>query len=145
MPDEPPYRNFNFAVEIDGVASAAFAEVDVPDASIEVVEYREGTDSASGVRKLPGRVRYANVILRRGVSNNLDLYRWFDDVRGGNLIRRNVAIVLQDAERNAVWRWLVYRAWPVKYAGPTLNAKANEVVIEELELACEGLEVEAAN
>ncbi len=55
----------------------------MPDASIDVIEYREGTDAGSGSRKLPGRVRYGNVTLRRGVSSDLDLYRWFDEIRGG--------------------------------------------------------------
>ena len=144
MPDQAPYRNFNFVVEIDGIASAAFAEVDVPDVTIDVVEYREGSDKTSGTRKLPGRVHYANVRLRRGVSANLDLYEWVDAVRGGSLVQRDVAIVLHDAEHTEVMRWHVYRAWPVKYTGPSLNAKGNDVAIEELELACEGLAIEAA-
>ncbi len=55
-----------------------------------------------------------------------------------------MTIVLNDAERSPVRRWLVHAAWPVKYTGPTLNAKGNEVVIEELVLACEGVEVDAA-
>jgi phage tail-like protein len=144
VPDQAPYRNFNFVVEIDGIASAAFAEVDVPDVTIDVVEYREGTDKTSGTRKLPGRVRYANVRLRRGVSANLELYEWFDAVRRGSLVQRDVAIVLHDAEHTEVRRWHVYRAWPVKYTGPSLNAKGKDVAIEELELACEGLEIEGA-
>jgi phage tail-like protein len=143
MPDETPYRNFNFLVEIEGV-TAGFAEVVVPDAEIEVVEYREGTDKVSSTRKLPGRVRYGDVILRRGVTDALDLYEWFDAVRDGNLVRRDVTIVLLDAERTPVRRWLLSRAYPIKYAGPTLNAKGNEIVIDELVLTCEGLEIKAA-
>lgn len=142
MPDEAPYRNFNFRVEIDGIATAGFAEVEIPDAMIEVVEYREGTDRASSARKLPGRVRYGNVVLRRGVAQELDLYAWFAAVRDGDLQRRNAAVVLQDASREDVRRWLVRDAWPVRYAGPTLNATGNTVVIEEIELACERIELQ---
>jgi phage tail-like protein len=142
MPDEAPYRNFNFQVEIEGI-EAGFAEVVVPDAEIEVVEYREGTDKVSSTRKLPGRVRYGDVVLRRGVTNALDLYAWFDAVRDGNLVRRDVTIVLLDAERAPVRRWRLSRAYPIKYTGPTLSAKGNEVVIEEVVLSCEGLEIEA--
>jgi phage tail-like protein len=143
MPDEAPYRNFNFTVEIEGVA-AGFSEVVVPDAEIEVVEYREGSDKVSSTRKLPGRVSYGDVILRRGIAAGLDLYEWFDAVRNGNLVRRDVRIVLLDAERNPVRSWRLARAYPIKYTGPALNAKGNDVVIEELVLSCEGLEVEAA-
>ncbi|MGH3104240.1 MAG: phage tail protein [Gaiellaceae bacterium] len=142
MPDEQPYRNFNFRVEIDGLAVADFSEVEVPDVSIEVVEYREGTDRVSGSRKLPGRARFGNVVLRRGVTDNLELYGWFRAVLNGDLQRRNVAIVLQNAEREDVRRWLVRGAWIAKYEGPTLNAEGNDVAIETVELACEGLELE---
>ncbi len=69
MPDRQPYRNFNFRVEIDGIAEAQFAEVEVPDAEIAVVEYREGADKTSASRKLPGRVSYGNVVLRRGITD----------------------------------------------------------------------------
>jgi phage tail-like protein len=143
MPDEVPYRNFNFVVEIDGIAEVGFAEVEIPDALIDVVEYREGSDKVSSTRKLPGRVRYGDVILRRGVTPNLDLYRWFNDVRAGNLSRRNLVVVLLDAERLPVRRWIVSGAYPVKYTGPDLNAKGNDVVIEEVVLTCEGVEVES--
>jgi phage tail-like protein len=142
MPDEAPYRNFNFTVEIEGI-TAGFSEVVVPDAEIEVVEYREGSDKVASTRKLPARVRYGDAILRRGVADGLDLYDWFDAVRDGNLIRRDVRIVLLDAERNPVRSWMLARAYPIKYTGPRLNAKGNDVVIEELVLSCEGLEVKA--
>ena len=143
MADEVPYRNFNFIVEIDGIAEVGFAEVEIPDAVIDVVEYREGSDKVSSTRKLPGRVRYGDVILRRGVTPNLDLYRWFNDVRAGNLSRRNLVVVLLDAERLPVRRWIVSAAFPVKYTGPDLNAKGNDVVIEEVVLTCEGVEIES--
>ncbi len=101
------------------------------------------SDKVSSTRKLPGRVRYGDVILRRGVTPNLDLYRWFNDVRAGNLSRRNLVVVLLDAERLPVRRWIVSGAFPVKYTGPDLNAKGNDVVIEEVVLTCEGVEVES--
>lgn len=142
MPDEAPFRNFNFTVEIEGVATVHFAEVDVPDASIEVVEYREGGALGSSTIKLPSRVSYSNLVLRRGVATDLTLYEWFDAVRNGNLFRRNVVITLLDAERTPVRVWKLYRAWPVKYTGPKLCGKGNEVVIEELVITHEGLEVE---
>jgi phage tail-like protein len=141
-PDGTPYRNFNFRVEIDGVAAAGFTEVVIPDAWIDVVEYREGADKVSSARKLSGRVNYGNVTLRRGVTNALDLYNWWNAARQGDLQRRTVLITLLDAEGKDVRRWMVVRAWPVRYAGPSLNAQGNDVVIETLELANEGVEVE---
>ena len=144
MPDKQPYRGFNFIVEIEGVSSAQFAEVTVPEAEITVVEYREGGDKTSATRKLPGRLRYGNVVLKRGVSGDLALVDWFRAIAAGDFQPRNVSIVLLDAERQPVIRWNVREAWPTKYDVSDLNGKSNEVVIETLELAHEGIQVEAA-
>jgi phage tail-like protein len=142
MPDRQPYRTFNFRVEIDGIGEAQFAEAVVPTAEIAVVEYREGADKTSAARKLPGRVKYANLVLRRGITADLSLYQWFRAVAQGDFQPRNVMIVLLDAQRQDVRRWLARDAWPVKYDGPALNAKNNEVAIETLELAVEEIEIE---
>ena len=136
------HENFNFRVEIDGLASTSFTEVVVPDAWIDVTEYREGAETSSSARPVPGRVHYGTVVLRRGISDNLDLYRWFDEIRRGHLDRRNVAIVLEDASRQPIRRWLVHDAWPARYAGPTLDGQGSDVVIEEIELAHDGIEIE---
>jgi phage tail-like protein len=125
------------------MAEAQFAEVIVPTASIAVVEYREGADKTSWMRKLPGRTSVSNAALKRGITSDLSLYQWFRAVSLGDLQRRNALIVLLDASRQDVRRWLLRDAWPVRYEGPTLQASANEVAIETLELACEDIEVEA--
>ncbi len=142
MSDVQPYRNFNFRVEIDGIAEAQFAEVVVPTASIAVVEYREGADLTSRTRKLPGRTSVSNAVLKRGVTTDLSLYQWFRAVSQGEFQPRNALIVLLDASRQDVRRWLLRDAWPVKYEGPTLQAQGNEVTIESIELACEDVELE---
>jgi len=137
MPDHAPYRNFNFRVEIDGLPETGFSEVVVPETRIEVVEYREGGDHTSGTRKLPGRAKVGNVVLRRGIDQDLSLWNWFRTVRDGDLDRRNVAIILLDATRTDVRRWAVQQAWPTAYILGPLQGHGNEVVIETLELACE--------
>ncbi len=142
MPDRQPYRGFNFRVEIDGIAEAQFAEVDVPDAEIAVVEYREGADKTSATRKLPGRVTYGDIVLKRGIAPDLSLYQWFRTIANGDFQTRDVAIILLDAERQPVRRWLARDAWPKKYEGPGLNAKNNEVAIETMELAVESIEID---
>ena len=142
MPDEAPYRDFNFNVEIDGLPETSFSEVVIPETRIEVVEYRVGSDPVSSSRKLPGRAKIGNVVLRRGIDQELSLWNWFRTVRDGTLDRRNVVITLLDAERVAVRRWTILRAWPAAYASSPLHGLGNEVVIETLELACESVNVE---
>ena len=142
MPDEAPYRNFNFRVEIDGLPELGFQEVVIPGLRIEVVEYRTGAD-ASDTRKLPGRASTGNLVLRRGIDQDLALWTWFKTIRDGNLDRRNGSIVLMDFERNEVRRWSVFAAWPTAYEFSPLHASKNEVAIETIELACERVDVEA--
>jgi phage tail-like protein len=137
-----PYSNFNFLVEIDGVASAGFAEADLPSGRIETIEYREGGDKTSGARKLPGRVSYDNVVLQRGLAGRTDLYDWWRAVRDGAPDGRNVAIELLDEARAPVQRWLLRDAWPTRLAYSRLDGLGNEIAIETLELTYESFELE---
>ena len=138
-----PCRQFNFRLEVDGLQISGFCEVSLGAAVTEIVEYRDGTDRA-GVRRLPGLTRYANVILKRGITSSLELYQWHRMIAEGRTAdaRRNVVIVLCDETQTDVARFALRNAWPVKYEGPSLNATANEVAIETLELTHEGLERE---
>jgi phage tail-like protein len=134
--------NFNFIVDIGAGDELGFSEAEVPSGEIEVIEYREGADRVNTARKLPGLAKYPNVTLKRGITGSTDLFEWWKSVRDGQVVRRNVTITLLDEQRQAVYRWLLRSAWPVKIEGPTLNASGNEVAIETLELAHEGLEIE---
>jgi phage tail-like protein len=137
-----PYLNFNFLVDIGAGEELAFSEVEAPTGEIEVIEYREGADRVNTPRKLPGLTKYPNVTLKRGINGRTDLFEWWKSVRDGQLQRRNVTITLLDEQRQPVLRWLLRNAFPVKIEGASLNASANEVAIESLELAHEGLELE---
>ena len=136
-----PFKDYSFLVEIDGIALAAFSEVSGLSAEAEVIEYRNGSDLTS-TRKLPGRVRYGNVTLRRGLTTSRELFDWWMTVVNGNVQRRNVAVVLLDDARQQVLRWLLHSAWIAKIEVGSLQAKGNDVLIESVELAHEGLELE---
>ena len=137
-----PYPNFNFVVDIGLGDAIGFSEVDLPAGEIEVIEYREGNEVAPRARKLPGLTKYSNVTLKRGVTGNLELFEWWQAIVDGQLLRRKVVITLLDEQRQPVQRWVLRDAWPAKLDYSTLNALANEVVIETLELAHEGFEIE---
>jgi phage tail-like protein len=135
---DDPYKAFNFLVEIDGVALAAFSEVSGLESETEVIEYRAGGES-NAVRKLPGLTKHANLVLRRGVTQDAELWNWRKTVVDGKVDRRNGSIVLLDDDRTEILRWNFFHGWISKWAGPTLNAKGNEVAIETIEIAHEGL------
>ena len=134
-----PFFNFNFLVEIDGIARAAFHEVSGFDSTIDVIEHREGGDNTTP-RKLPGMTKHSNIVLKWGMTDDQDLYRWHRDTVRGNVQRRNGSIVLLDRRGQEVARWNFFNAWPAKWDGPDLNAEGNDVAIETLELAHEGIE-----
>ncbi len=136
-----PYRNFDFRVEIQGIIKGAFsfAEVSGFGASVEVIEYREG-GTAKTVRKLPGKASYPNIVLKRGLTQDSELWDWFQDVIQGKIQRQSGAIVVLDFDGTDAVRWNFTAGWPTKMSGPDLNAKGNDVAIDTLEIAHEGLE-----
>lgn len=137
IPD--PFNNFNFLVEIDGITRAAFHEVSGFDSTIDVVEHREGGENTT-LRKLPGMTKYSNIVLKWGMTDDVQLYQWHRQVVNGDIQRRNGSIVLLNRGGQEVGRWNFVRAWPAKYDGPDFNAEGNDVAIETLELAHEGVE-----
>jgi len=144
MARKDPLRNFRFRVEIDNVTRAGFSDVVIGEATTAAVDYREGTDPVH-VRKLSGLTRYGNVVLKAGLTTGagaLELYQWHVAVATGQLAqnRRRVLVVLQDEAGQDEVRFVIADAWPVKYETGALSARANEVVIETLELANEGIE-----
>jgi phage tail-like protein len=137
-PVTDPYLVSNFRVEIDQIASATFSEVLGLDLSIDIVDYRTGTSVPLAAEKLPGLARYQNITLKRGLTQNLDLWTWVKNILNGVSDKRNVTIVLQDAQHNDVIRWNVSNAWPCRWSGPVLKAGSSEVAIESLEICHEG-------
>jgi phage tail-like protein len=134
-----PYGNYNFLVEIDGIARGAFHEVSGFDSTIDVIEHREGGENTT-VRKLPGMTKYSNIVLKWGITDDMALYNWHRDaINGIPNFRKNGSIVLLDRQRKEVARWNFVRAWPAKYNGPDFNAEGTDVGIEAIELAHEGV------
>ncbi|WP_166240033.1 phage tail protein [Paenibacillus turpanensis] len=133
-----PYRNFRFRIEVEGIQQAGFSEVSGYDASVSVIEYREG-NQVTTARKLPGLSKYSNITLKWGVTDSMDMYNWMNDSLKGKFIRKTVTIVAMDEEGNDKATWQVIEAWPVKYTAPNFNGTGNEVAIELMELAHEGM------
>lgn len=134
-----PYRNFNFRVEIDGITTAGFAEVTLGGATNAPLEYREGTDRPT-VRKLPGTIKYDNIVLKWGLTDSRELYTWYADVAMGKVLRKNGSIILADLDGTEKVRWNFFQGWPTSWKGPELDAKGADAAIVSLEIAHEGLE-----
>jgi phage tail-like protein len=134
-----PFRNFNFLVELEGIAQASFTECSGLGATTEVIETREGGDNTT-VRKLPGKTTYSDITLKWGITDSKELWRWRQQIIEGVVTRKNGSIVLFDLTNHTeVARWNFIAAWPTKWEGPPLSAKGNDIAIETLVLAHEGI------
>lgn len=136
-----PYDSFNFLVEIDGITRAGFQEANGFDSSIDINEYREGGDNTTP-RKLPAMTKYSNIVLKRGVTDDSELYDWhLQWVQGDpEATRKNGSIVVLDRQGNEKVRWNFFNAWPAKWTGPSFSAEGSDSSVETLELAHEGVE-----
>ncbi len=112
-------------------------------AEIAVIELREGSDPEATARKMPGLHKFNNITLKRGiVSGDNEFFQWFNTVRMNAAERRDVVINLLNENHEPIVAWKIRNAFPCKYSGPDLKADGNDVAIETLELAHEGLSVE---
>ncbi len=144
MPDgkrNDPYGQFNFLIEIDGVVKGGFSEASGLSTDTNMIEYREGAEQQGTTRKLPGLMKYNNIVLKRGWTKDKSLWTWRKKVIDGKTQRNSGSIVLLDEARNEALRWNFREGWPSKWEGPALNAKTSEVAVETLEIAHEGLEL----
>ncbi len=144
-----PYGSFNFLVDLGtgdtASVRAGFQEVTGLNIEVTSSDYRNGNESVNHVRKINGIYKVGDITLKRGLMGALDLFVWINQVRTGDqTARRNVTIQLRDESgANTVMTWRLTNARPLKYTGPSLNAKTGtDVAIEELVLSCEDLTIE---
>ncbi|WP_137148783.1 phage tail protein [Mycolicibacterium sp. CR10] len=153
-----PVAGFNFAVRLIDATSAVmaiggaitgkkvtvdagFSECRGLDASLQLQEWAEGGLN-DRIRKFPTRLTWGNITLSRGVGVSAEMWRWYSSFASGRGKRRDGLIVLMDSQRNPLLYWRFIRGLPVHWTGPTLNARTNELAIESLEIAHEGLDVQ---
>ena len=139
-----PLRGFRFRLEIENLTVAGFSDVAIAETVIAPVDYRDGNDPPH-MRKLTGLTTYGNVTLKAGMTvgaGALALFQWHHEVSAGNVKtqRKRVTVVVQDEAGADQARFVIDQAWPTKYHHTDLNAKGNDVIIEMLELANEGIE-----
>lgn len=137
-----PLPSYHFVVDWGG-ARSGFTEVSGLAIETEVIEYREGNSPEFSAVKMPGLRKFSNVVLKRGiVAGDNDFFNWMNTVQGGQAERRNVIIRLLNERHQPVRVWKLHNAWPCKIQSSDLRAAANEIAIESIELAHEGLTVE---
>lgn len=135
------YKKFKFIIEIDGVAYAGFQKCSALEAEVAVVEQNEGGSLIPD--KSPGRVKFSDLTLDRGATDDLDLFNWFKEVVNASAnsgltdpnYKRNLDIVQQDRDGTTLRRWRITRAWPTKFSAGEWDNDADENVMESISLA----------
>ena len=137
------------------IITGSFSEVSGLNAELETEEYREGGRN-SGPHKFVKWGKFPNLVFKRGMTSNTALWDWYFQVLYGEkeMLRKHGLIVLSDRgagpparagaglppiDRQPAAMWSFRNGLPEKLQGPGLNAKNNEIAIETLEIAHEGL------
>ena len=150
-----PLTKMNFLVTVDGVNGiAAFSEVTGVEASVDVIEFRQGNSGSLAPVKIPGLVKHGNITLKFGYTLNNQFKDWVVKCVSSKreaIPRSTVKIELIDINQSApdgyVEKttggrvWTLSNAWVCKYNAPDLDAKTSDVAIESVELAYEELEI----
>jgi phage tail-like protein len=128
----------------DSQNTSSFSEVSGLTAEAEAIEYRGGAAVALTVQKIPGLRKFGNVTLKRGIMPSVagaGLYEWYNTIQAVTVQRRSVTISLLNEEHKPAMTWTIESAWPVKLEGPGFNATGNEIALETVEIAHEGVKV----
>lgn len=134
-----PRPAFHFQVSL-GSEKVEFSEVSGLTQEVQLIEYRTGASPDYSTIKMPGLHKYNNITLKKGVMDNDNkFFDWLNTVKLNTITRKDIVISLLNEEHKPVMTWSAINAWPVKVEGPSLKASGNEVAIESIELAHEGL------
>lgn len=137
-----PLPKFHFQVEWGG-AKIGFTEVTGLEVSTEVIEYRDGASREYHKIKMPGMQSFSNITMKRGTfQGDNDYYNWWNTVALNTIERRDLTISLLNEKHEPVVVWKIKQAWPVKVQSTDLKADGNEVAIETIEIAHEGLVIQ---
>lgn len=150
MPDQSakegpvwPLPKFYFLVSFGSLDSTvSFQEVSGLDSETTPMEYRHGDSKGISTIRMPGIAKFGNVTLKKGVfvkDNNF--WKWYDAINLNTIKRETVIIQLLDESGSPAMTWTLANAWPVKITSSDMKSDANEVAVETLELAHEGLTV----
>lgn len=140
---EDPLVSFHFAVDLQGHVTGYFTECSGLGSENEIVEHKVVNESGiEVVLKIPGRLKWESIVLKRGITSDMQIWEWRKMVENGDVsgARCDGSIVMYDQTLSEVARWNFNNAWPVKVTGPSVKADGNEIGIEELTIAHEYIE-----
>ncbi len=136
-----PLPKFYFQVKIAD-QEVAFQEVSGLDVEAQVIEYRHGNSKEFSTIKMPGIKKSGNVTLKKGIfKGDNKFWDWFNMIQMNTIERKTVVISLLDEKGDPTMVWTLKNAWPTKITGTDLKSDGNEVAVETLEVAHEGITI----
>jgi phage tail-like protein len=140
--DSDPLVGFQFSLDFGGTVTGYFTEVSGVGSENEIIEHKvvDGTGHES-IQKIPGRLKWTDISLKRGITDNLQIWDWRQMVVDGSLksARKNATITMYDRDYKPAAKWDLINAWPSKVTGPSFKSDSNEYGIEEVTLVHEGM------
>lgn len=137
-----PLPKFFFQVKL-GDTEVAFQEVSGLDIEAQIIEYRHGNSPEFSTIKMPGIKKTGNVTLKKGVFvKDNAFWDWFNQIKMNTIERKTVVISLLDESGSPTMVWTLNNAWPTKITGTDMKSDGNEVAVETIEVAHEGLTIE---
>lgn len=137
---EDPLVGFMFALDIQGQVTGYFTEVSGIGSESEVAETKVVNEKGvQVVLKVPGRLKWGDITLKRGITSNVDIWTWRKLVEDGDVkgARKNGSITMFDQSLTPKAQWDFKNAWPSKVSGPAPKSDSNELVVEELTIVHE--------
>ena len=126
--DTDPLIGFSFSLDVQGTLTGYFTEISGLGSETEIIEHKVTDPSGRDViQKIPGRTKYTDVTLKRGVTALKDIWDWRKMVEDGNIVgaRKNATVTMYDQSLKAVARWNLTNAWPTKVSGPSITSDSN--------------------
>lgn len=138
-----PLSKFYFTVNLGSQDSTvSFQEISGLETETQPIEYRHGDNKLFSTIKMPGIAKTGNVTLKKGIFvNDNNFWKWYDAIKMNTIKRETVTIQLLDENAKPTMTWTLSNAWPTKITGTDLKTDANEVAVESLEIAHEGLTI----
>ena len=137
---EDPLIGFMFALDIQGQVTGYFTEVSGIGSESEIAETKVVNEKGvQVVLKVPGRLKWGDITLKRGITSSMDIWKWRKMIEDGDVkgSRKNGSIIMFDQSLKAVAQWDFKNAWPSKVSGPAPKSDSNELVAEELTIVHE--------
>ena len=134
-----PLAGFHFQLDLGGVVAGYFTEISGLGSENEVIEHKVVEGGKQKVQKIPGRLKWGDITLKRGITAQMDIWTWRKQVEDGmvDAARTNGSIIMLDQELTPIAQWDFEGAWPSKVSGPQVQSDSNNYGVEEMTIVHE--------